>query len=466
LAFNAPITGFLGFAPLVIGFGNGLGAPLTIAAAGIGLAVFAVGFTAMGQKVENPGGFYAYVTAGLGRPLGLGAALIAITAYLFLLVGGSVYAGISLNQVVTGFGGPELPWQVYVVGLMVIVTALGYFSVDVSVKALVVTMALELLIVVAWDVKVLSTGGAQGVSYEPLNITRVLDGAPGLAILFALLLYSGFEATAIFREEAKDPVRTIPRATYITVGLVGFLYALSTFAMITGFGPDKAVDVTAADAQGNMIGAVEFYLGHFMHQATLIILMFSILAAVIAQYTVNARYIFCLSVDRIFPQQLSYVNPKQGSPFRSGLLVTAVWLVSLAAITIADVDPIQTYAALVGISGYAVLLLIMVTSFAVIAYFVRHQAPEMSMFRTRVAPVLAAVIMVGALALSTRNIELLIGGSHGLAVLLLVVIYGILATGVIAALALRNGKPDTYQRIGRQSPEGATQPTPAALGDM
>ena len=47
-----------------------------------------------------------------------------------------------------------------------------------------------------------------------LHPGNFFSGAPGIALIFALAGYIGFEATAVFRDEARDPARTIPRATY------------------------------------------------------------------------------------------------------------------------------------------------------------------------------------------------------------------------------------------------------------
>ena len=38
--------------------------------------------------------------------------------------------------------------------------------------------------------------------------------------MLALGSFVGFEATAIYGEEAKDPARTVPRATYIAIGAI------------------------------------------------------------------------------------------------------------------------------------------------------------------------------------------------------------------------------------------------------
>src|SRR5688572_23379853 len=70
LAFTAPIVVVTAFIPFVLVFG-GLGAPTTFGIAAVLLLLFAVGYTTMTRFLPNPGAFYAYITAGLGRPLGL-----------------------------------------------------------------------------------------------------------------------------------------------------------------------------------------------------------------------------------------------------------------------------------------------------------------------------------------------------------------------------------------------------------
>ena len=63
------------------------GIPLAFVVVGAVLAVFAVGYVAMARYVANAGAFYAYVAQGLGRPLGVGAAWVALVAYNALQVG-------------------------------------------------------------------------------------------------------------------------------------------------------------------------------------------------------------------------------------------------------------------------------------------------------------------------------------------------------------------------------------------
>ncbi|MBC7974772.1 MAG: APC family permease, partial [Myxococcales bacterium] len=49
----------------------------------------------------------------------------------------------------------------------------------------------------------------------------------------------GFEATTIYSEEARDPDRTIPLATYASVLLIGCFYSLSVWTVVNGVGIDR-----------------------------------------------------------------------------------------------------------------------------------------------------------------------------------------------------------------------------------
>jgi amino acid transporter len=80
------------------------------------LAVFAVGYVAMARYITNAGALYAYISRGLGRPAGVGAALVAAIAYNLLQVGlygmfGPTLAGYLADKV-----GLDLSWWVYSLG--------------------------------------------------------------------------------------------------------------------------------------------------------------------------------------------------------------------------------------------------------------------------------------------------------------------------------------------------------------
>src|SRR5262249_60487187 len=77
----APISAMLFNNPLVVGFGQGAGAPASFLVATIVLTVFSVGYVAMARKKTTAGGFYSYISHGLGREIGIGTGYGAVVAY-------------------------------------------------------------------------------------------------------------------------------------------------------------------------------------------------------------------------------------------------------------------------------------------------------------------------------------------------------------------------------------------------
>ncbi|MGX9901250.1 hypothetical protein ACW0JT_17830 [Arthrobacter sp. SA17] len=109
LSAQAPLTGIAGASGLTVLLGNGAGAPGAYLAVGVVIIIFAVGFIAMSRRIKANGAFYAYVSAGLGRYTGAGAAWLALLAY------GSVQAcmyglyGASLSALIATYTGVSIP---------------------------------------------------------------------------------------------------------------------------------------------------------------------------------------------------------------------------------------------------------------------------------------------------------------------------------------------------------------------
>lgn len=87
LAFSAPIAVVEGFIPLAIQFG-GPGASFAFLISMGALLLFAIGYTTMASHIPKSGAFYTFISAGMGKGCGLGAAFLAVTSY-FLTSAGS-----------------------------------------------------------------------------------------------------------------------------------------------------------------------------------------------------------------------------------------------------------------------------------------------------------------------------------------------------------------------------------------
>src|SRR3954447_3395719 len=243
VAAAAPLTGIRGSVPIGIAAGNGAGYPAMYVVAAVVLFFFAVGFTAMTRHVPNAGAFYSYIGTGLGRGAGLDSALVALISYV--TVQGAVYGyvGYLINDLITGYGGPSIPWWVWTFVVMAATGLLGYRHIELSSKVLGVLLVAEIAIVLVMDAGIIGHGGGpEGFSTALLKPSEILSGSPGIGLMFAIAGFIGFEATAIFRDEARDPNRTIPRATYLALALIGGFYTLSSWAIVSAWGDSAIVE--------------------------------------------------------------------------------------------------------------------------------------------------------------------------------------------------------------------------------
>ncbi|WP_027863031.1 APC family permease [Marmoricola sp. URHB0036] len=450
LAYNAPLVAVVAFLPLTIGYGNGLGAPVSYLLSGAIIALFASGFLKMSRHIDNPGGFYSYIALGLGREAGLGAAFLAVTSYYLLLLGGYALAGVLIGSFVTDtLGGPHVAWWVWAAVCQVIVGIFGYFNIELSARFLTLFMCFESALILIYGAVVLVRGGATGLSASSFTAHNITSGSIGIGLLFAALSFTGFEVTAVFRDEVRDPARTIPRAAYGFIAVIGIGYAVFTWVIIQAYGPANAVAASATDPTGSVTATFRTFLGGVGVHLVSVLVITSGFASLIAVHGVLSRYLFNLGVDRILPRRLGAVHARHGSPHQASVFGSIIIVAGYLVSVLLNADPSILYAQLWGIFGYALQILFVLTTLAVLAFMWRKRPSDTTVWHRAIAPVLALVGLVVMLWLATTNIQLLIPGS-GAVTITYVVLAVAIAAGVLYALAMKRARPDIYQRIGRR----------------
>lgn len=434
VAAAAPLTVIGGNMPLAMGLGNGAGAPVGFLVASVVMLLFSIGFIAMTPHVTEAGAFFAYVTRGLGSRPGTGIAAVALVAYTAIQVGIYGYFGWAIDDTVTHYGGPAVPWFCYSFAVLIVVAVLGYRHIDLSAKVLGVALVLEISVVVLLDLVVVGHEPGPGAltltSFAP---STFLDGSLGVAVLFALTGFIGFEATAVFRDEARDPGRTIPRATYAAVLIIGGFYTLTTWVFVVAVGPDNVATVAGQtlDGEGNMLLDVTGEtVGSAGRDVVNVLLLSSLFACVLSFHNVIARYQFVLAGRGLLPQALARVHHTHQSPSISSVVQTATAAAIVGVLAAAGVDPlVGVFGSMAGVATVGMVMLMLATSIAVLAFFAHHR--ELSAGRTwqtRVAPALACVGLAVSGWLVLSNFTLVTGGSVPLSA-------GLAAVPVLALVA-------------------------------
>jgi len=450
IAYNGPIVVLAGLLPLIVGLGNGEGAPVTFLVLGLFMGMFAVGLNAMASRMTHAGAFYTYVTAGLGRPPGLAAGGVAILAYLGLSAGVLALFGISISELLESTFGLENgpPWQVWALLGWLGVSGLSLFNIGLSAKVLGTFSCIEIAIALVWNAGIYIDGGPEGRSVGILS--SFLDDKLPYALVLGIVCLTGFESLQVFRAETKDPDRTVPRATYVSVALLTVMYAASSYAFVVAYGPSQAAVVGASD-QGAFLASVSAYVAKPIADIANIMLATSSFAAALAVQSILSRYLYSLGKDGILPSALGKANRKHGSPMTAAGVAAGACL-ALIAVPALGVIPVDTaYATLTGIGGFCLVLLYFATSTAIVAFFLRQRDSIEGRLKTIVAPAVACVGVGGIVFLSVEHIEDVIVATRAFAYVVFAGVSGIVLIGVGTALWFRRNRPGTYERIGRQS---------------
>ena len=179
----APISAMLFNVPFATGFGTGIYTPAAFLFATIILTIFSIGYVAMARKMRAAGGFYTFISHGLGRELGLATGIGGALAYsLFevsLLGGFSYFAATNFND----WFGWNIPWIAFALFAAVLISILCYFDVELSVRVLGTALIGEVIILTVFDLLVFGQGGSDesGIQFDSLNVFQLTDPGVGLA---------------------------------------------------------------------------------------------------------------------------------------------------------------------------------------------------------------------------------------------------------------------------------------------
>ena len=434
MAAAGPLTAVAGTFPIGIAAGNGAAFPAAYIVCTVILLIFSFGFTAMTRHVTEGGAFASYIAKAMGRPTGTGAAFLALTTYMMIQLALIAFAGVSINSLMVGHGGPDVPWWVCSFVVLGAVAVLGYRHIELSGKLVGTLLVCELAIVLAMDLVVVGRGGGkEGFATAAFSPANFFDGAPGIALLFAVTGYIGFEATAIFRNEARDPERTIPIATFCSLLLIGGFYAFSSWAVVSAWGDHGAVARALKDPATMIADTGVDTLGSTGGTIIEVLICTSVFAAVLSFHNVISRYLFAQSAN-VLPSALGRPHPRHHSPYIASVTTTVLGVALLVGSLAFGLDPILeifTWFAGVGVMG--VIALMLGTSVAALIFFRGHPGLT-DVFRSTVAPLLSILGIGWLLWMTIDNLPLLVGGSNTVALVLSGVLVAAFVAGVIAAL--------------------------------
>ncbi|MGK5680517.1 APC family permease [Actinoplanes sp. URMC 104] len=472
LAATAPIAVLIAVVPAAYATGGGPLVPLAFVVLGVVLILFTAGYSAMARRAPFAGALSTYVTRGLGRPAGTGAAWLAIASYQAIQLGIYGLAGAAAAPLLRSWFDVRADWWAVAAACWLLVALCGTIRAEIGGGLMAFLVLAEAAVAAGFTAaNAIDPAGGELTrgSILPASLSEVDMPVLGMLLAMGVLAFAGFETAGAYAEESIRPRRDPGLATYAAVAVFAVLLAAASWSLsaaagadrITGLARDRGPEVLF-DLAAERLAPWAVTLGRLM-------LLTGLFAALLALHHTIARYLFALGRERVLPAGLGRTSRRTRAPRAASWTQSAVAALLLAAAAAGGVaDPPLTGRRLVIAGGLGVLVLLTATSVAALLHLNRVPDGEGAWVRFT-APALSTVALGALTFLAFRDLHELFGvpGSSPLRWIVPTAAAAVAALGVLHALVLRGVRPVTYAGIGQGGVPVVVTPLalPAAPGE-
>lgn len=303
--------------------GPALGIPVVYAASGNGtwliyvfatitMLLVAYNINQFTRRSASPGSLYTYISSVMGARVGVIAGWGLILAYI--MTGAACLAGFSnYASMLLGLLGIKLP--IFIIALIggLSVAYIAFRDVKLSAKLMLLFEIISTLLIITLFAVILVNKGTS-IDYDQLRLKGVSFGSLRMGLVIAFFAYTGFESAAALGEEAKNPLKTIPKVLTVSLLIVGVLFTVFSYTEIAGF---AGLSTKLSDAQSPISTLANFNGVPIMGLLINIGATISFWSCMVAVITASARVIFYMSFHEILPQTLNAVHSKHNTPYKA-----------------------------------------------------------------------------------------------------------------------------------------------------
>jgi amino acid transporter len=385
---------YFGFGFLVIT--AGVAAPLTIIVAGIAIVLLGNTLSQFSRAHPSTGGFISFVGKSFGGTSAVTTALLCGAGYIIAISSVLAISGGFLADTLQHYLNWNIPWIILSVILTAGAVAMTVRGVGVSTKLAGFFFGFEMLVLLIVSIAALVKNGGH-LSLVPFEPSHITNGFTGLAAGFplAIYLFIGWENSAALAEETGNPRRNVPRAVFLSIGLMIVSYVLFAYATVTGFGYNGA---KLGAAPIPFISVAQSILASFAFFAYLAGLT-STLGVLISAVNSQARLIFNAGREGLLPTWLGKVHPVRRTPVNAiyafvgiagGIIV--VWaLLHLIGGDGGSMDPLNFFFESSTMGTILILVVYFLANLALPFYYRKYRPEEFSVLKHVVLPVLGMI---------------------------------------------------------------------------
>ena len=205
---------------------------LSYAVGTIMLLFVAFNLNQFARRSTSSGSMYAYISRGLGLKVGAIGGWSLIWAYLGISMAGvtgfTIFAGKLLAMV-----GVQAPPILLFAVCVATAWACAWKNVQLSANLMLILEGGSMALITVLCLIVLGKHGFAPDTAQ-FDFSKVPLKGLGLGVVVAIFSLVGFECATAFGEEAKNPLRTIPRAVIVSLIVSGVFFVFVSYTMVLG----------------------------------------------------------------------------------------------------------------------------------------------------------------------------------------------------------------------------------------
>ena len=386
----APSTTPVATIPLVCALaGNGTWLAYVLATGAVFLVAWCV--SRFAKYSASPGSLYTYAGKTLPPPLSAAAAWSLLLAYV--ATGSSVIGGFYHYANILLHDASRRPLSTTILAIFVtaISMAIAWRDVKISARLMLWIEVASLTAIFVVVILVLFRHGAH-LDVEQLRLRGMTGSGLRLGLVLALFSYVGFESATTLGTEARDPLRTIPRAVLQSAIFSGLIFVVCAYAEVLGF-RSAGQDLSSSPAPMHVLASVGGVpaLGVLIDVGALV----SLFAGTLACITAAARVLLLMAHNGLAHASLRATHVRNATPSRAILVTGIAAVLPVVVLAIRGASGLDVYGWLGALATYGFIV-----TYALVSISLPRYLSELGVLHTgsQIIPALAFLGMLFALA--------------------------------------------------------------------
>ena len=385
----APSTTPVATIPLVCALaGNGTWLAYVLAMAAILLVALCI--SKFARYSASPGSLYTYASMILPPSLGATAAWSLLLAYIATgssVIGGFYHFAILLLRDATGHGASATFLALFVTAISIWI---AWRDVKISARLMLWIEAVSVSFILIVVLLVLFRHGWH-LDWEQFHLRGMTGSGLRLGLVLALFSFVGFESATTLGSEARNPLKTIPRAVIQSALLAGAIFIVCAYTEVLGLraaGQDLATSTAPMRVLAKLAGLPIF--GLLIDIGALV----SMFAGTLACITAAARVLLLMSHNGLAHGLLRKTHAHNETPGFAIAVTGTAAVLPVAVLAARGASGLDVYGWMGSLATYGFIVTYALVSVALPRYLRAHNAYRPG---AQIIPWLACAAMLLAL---------------------------------------------------------------------